>query len=228
MSKILWNSYYYIFPPENDHYTVIEYNPKYNELIEYTDNTFHIQYPSAWEHLKDHTYKLGQRISNSTKDIFKYMGQKSFQIAAELYYRDYKSLPLILPLKLPPIRPIHPIHNDNFFDIEHTIITEEQKLMRNLKNISHNQDSNIIVSKSVEDFFGNNSDNEFEDTLSEDEVSEDNALAWVEETEVPLEDSDKEESEEEEIDCTLPWMEMDRDEQMNSIVEDIMQERFLK
>ena len=92
MSQLLWDGYYYLFPPNIDRYIVLEYDKENNEIIEYlSDIEPQLSHPSKLVVVKEKTCELATKVLKKTTKVCEYVGVKFFEVVATIYFDYYNN-----------------------------------------------------------------------------------------------------------------------------------------
>jgi len=142
--NILSVCYYYIFPNSTDDYVILDYDKKYNEIIEYVEYSEKVYKTSKLELIKTNTYHLSKDLIKKGKIAIQFIGIKLLDILAELYYHNYNtinmqrfsnlnnSIRLLPPLKRKYIP--RPIEQDCITHIEYDAGHDVQNFMEQLES----------------------------------------------------------------------------------------------
>jgi len=90
--NILSALYYYAFPNSSDDYIILEYDKKYNEIIEYVEYSDKVYNPSKFEIIKATTYYLTYDLYTKSKIAINAISIKTVDMLAEIYYRNYNNI----------------------------------------------------------------------------------------------------------------------------------------
>jgi len=89
--NILRVCYYYIFPENSyDEYVILEYDKKYNEIIEYVE--YSEQRTSKLAMIKYNVDHLSTELIKKSTIAIKYIGFKLLDVLAEIYYYNYRTI----------------------------------------------------------------------------------------------------------------------------------------
>lgn len=103
--NILQICYYYIFPVNSDEYVILDYDKKYNEIIEYIEYSDNIYKTSQIALIKKNVDYFSKELLKYSKIAIKNIGLKLIDFCAEIYYYDYQTIHSIHSIKSNPHYP---------------------------------------------------------------------------------------------------------------------------